>query len=76
MPLLINRRLNAREAFFILHLWLEAQDLLTVCGPILDQIRITGTHGIAAAPGAATCYTGASEPGPLFRLEPQLTVYT
>ena len=70
MPLLIEKRLPAREAYLIAEAHLTSEGVVGACGPLLDFLRVAGTR---TANGVLL--NSLLEPGPPFRAEKGLTKY-
>jgi len=70
VPLLIEKNLNAREAFLIVAAHIDALGAQAECAPLLAFLRVAGTY--SAADSVAN---SLMEPGPTFRSEKQLTKY-
>ena len=70
VPLLIEQRLSARDAFLIVEAHLDIQGVRDVCGPLMDFLRVAGTK----TTGDVILNT-LVEPGPTFRAEKGLTKY-
>jgi hypothetical protein len=70
VPLLIEQRLSAREAFLIVDAHLTDQGVRDVCTPLMNFLRVAGTK----TAGGVILNT-LIEPGPNFRAEKGLTKY-
>ncbi|VEU39857.1 unnamed protein product, partial [Pseudo-nitzschia multistriata] len=76
MPHVLGKKLTPRAAYFIIQPWLAAADLRDVAEPLLTALRIGSTQVLSSTPGGgAICEIAATEPGPLFRAEANLTLY-
>ena len=70
VPLVLNKNLNARDAFLVLDPHLEARGLIDACEPLLDFLCVSGTKSTAD-----TILTALTLAGPAFHLETGLTRY-
>ncbi|VEU43031.1 unnamed protein product, partial [Pseudo-nitzschia multistriata] len=77
VPLVLGKDQNPREAFCILHPWLQSRGWDAEAKPLVDALRVAGTQARANTPAnpRPICETAANEPGPLFRAEAKLTIY-
>lgn len=70
VPLLMEKRLQPREAFLIVEAHLASQGVIDACGPLLDFLRAAGTKATGGV-----ILNSLSEPGPSFRAEKGVTKY-
>ena len=71
VPLVIEKNLSPRQAFLVLHPYMEAAGTLAVSTPLVDFLRVAGTFHT----GGAGPLNGHDEPGKNTRIAKGLTRY-